>query len=517
MNDSRRMFMKTLGAGAVGMVLSRYTSGRDGSRQDRRPNVILILTDDHRFDAMGFIGHRFLETPNMDRMAREGVHLANAFVTTSLCSPSRASILTGLYAHNHGVVDNYNPVPASLKFFPEYLQQAGYETAFVGKWHMGGEHDEPQRGFDYWVSFKGQGTYWADGHGTSRVVPQTSYDGFNVNGNRVPQRGYITDELTDYALAWLRQRTDERPYMLFLSHKAVHSDFVPADRHRGRYARMPVPRPPTLDNTPKNYQDKPMWLRNQRNSRHGVDFAYNLKDFDLAAYYRRYCETLLAVDDSLGRILKHLEDRNELESTVVIYMGDNGFQFGEHGLIDKRTAYEASIRIPLLVMCPALFRGGSKITQMVANIDIAPTILELAGVEPPEHFDGRSFVPLLKGRPTPWRGALLYEYYWERNYPHTPTTHAIQTGRWKFIRYHGIWDLDELYDMQSDPDETTNLINSPAHQDTVQDLRARLFKLLRETGGSSVPLLPNRGAWFPWRRRDGAESADFPQAFFRMP
>jgi len=509
--------MRALGLGAASIALPSCLRGRVNLRQNHRPNIILILTDDHRFDAMGFMGHPFLETPNMDRMAREGVHLANASVTTSLCSPSRASILTGMYAHNHGVIDNYNPVPASLEFFPEYLQKGGYETAFVGKWHMGGEHDEPQRGFDHWLSFKGQGTYWADGHGTSRVVPQTSYDGFNINGKRVPQRGYITDELTDYALAWLRQRKDERPYILFLSHKAVHSDFVPADRHRGRYASKLMPKPPTLDNTPRNYQDKPMWLKNQRNSRHGVDFAYNLKDFDLAAYYRRYCEALLAVDDSLGMILRYLEDTNELQSTVIIYMGDNGFQFGEHGLIDKRTAYEASVKIPLLVMCPGQFRGGSKVSQMVANIDIAPTILDLAGIEPPKHFDGKSFVPLLKGEQIPWRDELLYEYYWERNYPHTPTTHAIQTDRYKFIRYHGIWDLDELYDMQSDPDETRNLINSPAHQDVADDLRERLFELLRKTRGSSIPLLPDRGSWFPWRRRDGAESADFPKAFFHTP
>jgi len=451
----------------------------------------------------------------MDRMAKEGVHLANAFVTTSLCSPSRASILTGLYAHNHRVVDNYNPVPTSLRFFPEYLQEAGYETAFVGKWHMGGEHDEPQRGFDYWLSFKGQGTYWPDGHGTSRVVPQTSYDGFNINGERIPQRGYITDELTDYALAWLRQRKDDRPYMLFLSHKAVHSDFVPADRHRGRYANKVVPKPQTLEDNKENYQGKPMWLKNQRNSRHGVDFAYNLKDFDLDAYYRRYCETLLAVDDSLGRILEYLEDRSELESTVIIYMGDNGFQFGEHGLIDKRTAYEASIRIPLLAMCPGRFDGGTQIRQMVANIDIAPTVLDIAGIRPPEHFDGKSFLPLLLGKHTSWREQLLYEYYWERNYPQTPTTHAILTDRYKFVRYHGIWDLDELYDMQSDSNETRNLINNPAHLETARDLRGCLFELLRETHGSSIPLLADRGAWFPWRRRDGAESADFPEVFFR--
>jgi len=517
MDSTRRTFMKMIGVGTASLALSPYVRAQANRRREKRPNVILVLTDDHRFDAMGFMGHPFLETPHMDRMAREGVHLANAFVTTSLCSPSRASILTGQYAHNHGVVDNYNPVPASLRFFPEYLQQAGYETAFVGKWHMGGEHDDPQRGFDYWLSFKGQGTYWADGHGTSRVVPQTSYDGFNINGTRVPQRGYITDELTDYALAWLRQRTDDRPYMLFLSHKAVHSDFVPADRHRGRYANKAVPKPKTLEDTDENYKNKPMWLKNQRNSRHGVDFAYNLNDFDLSAYYRRYCEALLAVDENLGRVLKFLEDRNELKSTVVIYAGDNGFQFGEHGLIDKRTAYEASTRIPLLVMCPDRFRAGSRVRQVVANIDIAPTILELAGIKPPDHCDGRTFVPLLKGERPPWRDALLYEYYWERNYPHTPTTHAILTDRYKFIRYHGIWDLDELYDMQSDPEETKNLIADSSHNNLAQKLRKRLFEILKETNGLTMNLMPDQGRWFPWRHPKRAIQGKFSPSFFDRP
>ena len=167
---------------------------------ENQRNIIFILADDHRFDAMGFAGHPFLETPNLDRMAKGGAWFENAFVTTSLCSPSRASIVTGQYAHNHNVVDNYNPLPKGLIFFPEYMQEAGYDTAFIGKWHMGGNIDHVQPGYSHWVSFKGQGTYWPDGRGTSRKVPQNSYDGFNVNGNRVPQKGYITDELTNYAL-----------------------------------------------------------------------------------------------------------------------------------------------------------------------------------------------------------------------------------------------------------------------------------------------------------------------------
>ena len=201
---------------------------------EEKPNLLIILTDDQRYDAMGFLGHPFLETPALDRIAREGVHFKNAVVTTSLCSPSRASILTGLYAHNHRVVDNYNPFSDKLVFFPKYLQDVGYETAFIGKWHMGGEIDHPQPGFDHWVAFKGQGVYFADPADAKvkgRYVPQVSRDGLNVNGERVPQEGYITDVLTDYATDWLEGRSGNKPWMLYLSHKAVHADFLPANRH----------------------------------------------------------------------------------------------------------------------------------------------------------------------------------------------------------------------------------------------------------------------------------------------
>ena len=510
----RRAFL----AAAAGVTLTACTTGRrHGSGARKQPNVVFILTDDHRYDAAGFMGHPYLETPNMDRMAREGVHFENAFVTTSLCSPSRASILTGLYTHNHGVVDNYNPLPEGLTFFPEYMQNAGYETAFIGKWHIGGDVDAPQPGFDYWLSFKGQGTYWPDGHGTVRFVPQVSYEGFNINGKRVPQRGYITDELTDYALDWLGTRTSQKPYMLYISHKAVHSDFVAADRHLGRYADKDMRVPATFPNTPENYKNKPLWLKNQRNSRHGADYAYNLDDFDLNAYHRRYCESLLAVDENLGRILDFLEARGELDDTIVIYMGDNGFQFGEQGLIDKRTAYEASIRVPLLMRCPALFPKGVKEPRVAANIDIAPTMIDIAGARIPKHMDGRSLFPLAKGEAGPWRDALLYEYFWEWNYPHTPTIHALLTERYKFIRYHGIWDVDELYDLEADPEEQHNLIFEPEHQERAAKMRTRLFEVLEETGGNVMRVLPDRGKNFPWRHKDRAQPGEYPKQFFEMP
>ncbi|QDU62977.1 Arylsulfatase [Planctomycetes bacterium Pan216] len=501
-------------------VIVALTAGvalaEDPSKPAELPNIIFILTDDQRWDAVGFMDHPFLETPNMDRLHDEGVTFANAFVTTSLCSPSRASILTGQYAHNHRVVDNYNPVDPSLRFFPEYLQEVGYETACIGKWHMG-DVDDPQRGFDHWVSFRGQGTYWPDGHGTTRVVPQTHYGGYNINGKRVPQKGYITDELTDYTIDWIKGRKSDKPYFVYLSHKAVHSDFVAADRHKGRYAKTKMKLPVTYANTPENYDDKPMWLKNQRNSRHGVDYAYNLKDFDLNAYYQRYCETLLAVDDSLGRILDFLEKRGELDSTLVVYMGDNGFQFGEHGLIDKRAAYEASMRVPLLARWPKGLPKGTEVDEIVANIDIGPTLLAVAGVETPKQMDGTSFLPLAQSKEIPWRDALLYEYFWEWNYPHTPTLHALRTDRYKYIRYHGLWDTNELYDLKADPHETTNLINDPKHRKLAEQFNDQLFAMLRETSGDQLPLLRDRGKWYPWRLRDRAKQGLFPNEFFNPP
>jgi N-acetylglucosamine-6-sulfatase len=415
-----------------------------------------------------------------------------------------------MYAHNHGVVNNYNPVDPRLKFFPEYLQEAGYNTAFIGKWHMGGEIDDPQRGFDYWLSFKGQGTYWADGHGTTRVVPQTSMDGYNINGKRVPQQGYITDELTDYALDWLNNYSDDKPFFLYVSHKAVHSDFVAADRHIGRYKNEQLSYPETFGAE----NDKPMWLINQKNSRHGMDFGYNLPDFDLSKYYQRYCETLLSVDDNLGRIMQWVEQSEHSDNTIVVYMGDNGFQFGEQGLIDKRTAYETSVRIPLLLWWPGKFREAKVVDKKVANIDIAPTFLDIAGFPVPENMDGRSFKPMIEGEEIKWRDELLYEYYWERNYPYTPTIHAIISERYKFIRYQGIWDLDEFYDLQTDPKETTNLVNDTGHQMLIVEYRKKLFDLLKETNGESMPLLPDRGKVFPLRNPVRSKPAEFPESFY---
>ncbi len=459
-------------------------------------NIIFILTDDHRYDAMGFLkAQTFIQTPNLDRLAKNGAYLPNAFVTTALCSPSRASILTGLYAHKHRVVDNNNPVSKELVFYSQYLHKVGYQTAMVGKWHMGGEFDDPQRGFDYWVSFKGQGSY----------LPEKN--GFNVNGRKVPQKDYITDELTDYALDFLQNRKKDKPFMLYLSHKGVHAEFVPSERDKDRFKDHTFKPPVSM--AIGSQKDAPMWLQNQRNSWHGVEFPYH-SQLDIGEYYKRYAETLLGVDTSVGRVLDYLEKEGLLGSTLIIYMGDNGFMFGEHGLIDKRTAYETSMRVPMLAHCPDLIKPGTVVNEVVANIDVAPTLLEAAGLKAPDYMDGKSFLPFLRGQTQPWRTGLLYEYYWERNYPQTPTMHALRTDRYKYIHYHGIWDTDELYDLQEDPNETNNLIHQATQQSTAKKLNKDLFDILQQTNGMSIPLYEDRGQRNDLRSKKGTKAAEFP-------
>ena len=490
---------------AAALILTACAA--DPSAAKARPNIIFVLTDDQRYDALGFLNDE-IRTPNMDRLASEGVYFRNAFVTTSLCSPSRASILTGLYAHAHGVVDNLKrTLSPGTRFFPQDLQAAGYQTAYVGKWHMGLHGDERQPGFDHWVSFAGQGNYFPVDGST-----------INVNGNRVPQQGYISDELTDYAMEWLKGRDRGKPFFLYLSHKAVHADFTPAERHRELYPDVEIRLPDSSADTPENHAGKPMWVRNQRNSWHGVDFAYH-GDLDIREYKRNYNRALAAVDDSLGRLLAWIDDQGIAQDTIVVFMGDNGFLFGEHGLIDKRNAYEASIRVPLLAHAPGRFPAGAVVDEMVANIDIAPSLLALAGVTASSPMHGVDFGPLARGESVEdWRSELYYEYFWNWVFPQTPTTFALRTDEYKLIQYHGIWDTDELYDLRSDPGEMRNLIDDPEHKPVVRRMRQRLHALNLETGGQAqVPYTIKEGHGLRFRTPLGAEQAEFPESIYRQP
>ncbi|HEY3386578.1 MAG TPA: sulfatase-like hydrolase/transferase, partial [Saprospiraceae bacterium] len=399
----------------------------------------------------------------------------------------------GQYTHHHKVIDNQSPVPEEARFFPEYLQKAGYHTAFFGKWHMGNDDSAPQKGFDHWVSFKGQGVYYNPT--------------LNINGTETVYKdsSYITDLLTTQTLEFLDHRKEKKPFFIYLSHKAVHAEFMPPKRHKGVYDDIKVNYPPSMfppndpqhEGSPYNYAELPDWVKAQRYSWHGVDYMYH-GAIKFESFYQQYCETLLGVDESIQSILDYLEQEGLLENTIVIYMGDNGFSFGEHGLIDKRHAYEESMRVPLLVFGKGI-TPGIKIEQLIQNIDIAPMILEMANAKKVEDMDGESFTSLLHGESKPWRDTIYYEYFWERAFPQTPTIFAVRTSQYKFIRNHGIWDINELYDLQADPNEMNNLIRSPKHQDMVKIFDESLFRWLENTGGMSMPLRKDEGKKFDHR------------------
>lgn len=479
------------------MTVFLFAPGYLSAQKPKKPmNIIFILSDDHRYDFMGFMTKvPGLETPGMDRMAREGVHLKNAFVTTSLCSPSRASILTGQYAHSHTVVDNSAPLPGNLTFFPQYMQKNGYKTAFMGKWHMGNTGDNPQPGFDEWVSFQGQGQYYGNN--------------LNVNGKheKLDCKNYITDELTKRAIDWMSSVKD-KPFCMYLSHKGVHAEFMPAKKYIGKYKDLPIVCPPsmyltvtdsskqygimTAPTTEVNYRDIPQWVRRQRYSWHGVDYMYHGQiPFD--EFYHLYLETLMSVDESIEEVMDWVEKNGLKENTMIVYMGDNGFQFGEHGLIDKRNAYEASMRVPLLVWAPGMIKAGSVIQQIVLNIDLAPTFLDVAGIPKPAQMQGESFLPLLKGENVKWRDKVFYEYYWEEAFPQTPTTFAVRTDRYKYIAYNGIWDINELYDLEKDPYEMNNLIRDKKFEQIGLGLRDDMYNWLQQTNGLQIPLKKQEG------------------------
>jgi N-acetylglucosamine-6-sulfatase len=430
---------------------------------------------------MSCAGHPFLKTPAIDALAGSGVRFDNAFVTTSLCSPSRATFLSGLYAHNHGIMDNSTLMDPSIPTFSQAIHAAGYRTAFVGKWHMGGASDEPRPGFDYWASFKGQGRFFGND--------------FNVNGHRVKVDEYVTDAITRMSLDWLRANADG-PFLLYMSHKAVHGNFDPAPRHAGAYADVKIPFPASMADTPENYYRKPRWVREQRWSWHGVDDMYYKLMLPEAAI-RQYSRCMLAVDESVGALVRTLKELGRYENTLIVFAGDNGFLWGEHGLIDKRCMYEESIRIPMIASCPQLYgTSGKRVSRMVLNLDVAPTFLEAAGVPIPPTMQGRSFLRLPNQPDMPWREDFLYEYFWERAYPETPTCLGVRTDRYKYVQYHGVWDADELYDLQDDPQELHNRISTsrhkqvtpdPGYEQVYRDLQARLGRLLKETGARELP------------------------------
>ncbi len=437
--------------------------------QGSTPNIVFILVDDLRWNALGCTGHPFVRTPHIDRLAKEGALFRNAFVTTPLCSPSRASFLTGQYVRTHGIRDNGDNGPRShqLVTFPRLLHDSGYETGYVGKWHMG--HDgSPRPGFDRWVSFEGQGQH---------VDPT-----LNLDGEARPVQGYLTDILTDYSVEFLR-RPRTRPFCLYLGYGAVHGPFVPAERHQTLYSDRPIPRTP---NARDKNEGKPA-LNRPIDNEPTPGPGRRKRDETI----RNQLRMLAAIDEGLGKILDALTENCRLDDTMVVFTSDNGFFWGEHGLGDKRWAYEESIRIPLLVRLPGQVRAGTRIDAMALNVDIAPTFLELAGSARPRDMQGESLLPLLRGQGTSRRESVLLEYFMEPRYRRAPTWQAVRTERWKLIRYPQLAGADELYDLREDPGEMENRLADPAAAATLKHLRAELDRLLLETNASDSNPEPN--------------------------
>jgi arylsulfatase A-like enzyme len=446
-----------------------------------QPNVLFILCDDIRWDHLGCAGHPYLKTPNIDRLANEGVHFRNMFCTTSLCSPSRASIISGLYAHTHGVRDNFTEFPESLPSFPKQLQKAGYETAYIGKWHMGEDNDAKRPGFDYWVSHKGQGKY---------------YDTeFNVDGDRKVLPGYYTHVVTRLAGDWIRRKHD-KPWCLMLGQKAPHSFYTPEEKYQHTFDGVHVPYPKSAF----NLQDKPKWYRDRLYTWHGIygplfewrkkfpdDSPGAVKDFENMLH--GYWGTILSVDDSVGALVKQLEDAGQLDRTVVVFMGDNGLLNGENGMVDKRAMHDASIRVPLIVRYPGLVAKDApkNIPQQVLTLDVAPSLLELCHAEPLGGIHGKSWVKLVREGDKAWRKAWFYEYNYEKQFPYTPNIRGVRANGWKYIHYpHGDGDADrhmaELYDLKNDPGESRNLISDPKFSAKRRELQVTLATLEEESG-----------------------------------
>jgi arylsulfatase A-like enzyme len=453
------------------LILSSVGLGQSDPRAEPRPNIVFILVDDLRWDELGITGHPFLKTPNIDRIGSEGALFRNAFVTTPLCSPSRASFLTGLYPHTHGITDNIDRSVASHKLitFPLLLRQSGYATAFIGKWHMGND-DSPRPGFDRWVSFKGQGSY---------INPEINEDGKDIN-----PRGYITDILNQYAVEFIR-RPHNKPFLVYLAHKAIHPEvmqhgdgsvnlddaerFIPAERHKKLFMRKKIPRRPSAMQPPTG---KPAL---QRQIGDLPPLGPNTATRDEVVLGR--LRSLMAVEEGVREIFSALKETGQLDNTVIVFSSDNGYFYGEHGLsVERRLAYEESIRMPLLMRYPKLIKAGTVRDEFALNIDVAPTLLELAGVSAPKVVQGRSLVSLLKGGETDWRNSFLIEYYSDRVFPRIRQMgyKAIRNERWKYIHYFELEGMDELYDLKADPYEMKNIINQPAAAEMLNKMKREM-------------------------------------------
>jgi arylsulfatase A-like enzyme len=437
----------------------------------KRPNIVVMMTDDQRFDYMSCAGHPFLKTPNMDRIAREGAHFKNMFVTNSLCAPSRATLLTGLYSHAHGVRDNLGAkLDPTAVWMPDLLRANGYEVAFCGKSHVPGNFRS--KNWDYYFGFVGQGNYF------KAVIAESQPDG--TIGPDKPYQGWMDDIVTDHALAWMK-KPREKPFVLFLFFKAPHRQWQPAERHKDDFKDAVVKKPALWDDPG---QGKPLAFLQAANM---FGQYPDTKNYD--EMVRDYCRCIAGVDDNVGRVLKTLDEMKVLDDTAVMYTSDNGFFLGEWQRFDKRFMHEPSLRVPLMLRYPKHVSAGQTPGELVTNVDIAPTVLSLVGVPVPPEMHGRSVTDVVYAEKAakPWRDAFLYEYseFPDRSH-NVQKNRGVRTAKWKYIHYYAPpfnWKEEfELYDLEKDPEERENLANRPKFKTVVAEMKTRLEQLRKETG-----------------------------------
>ena len=473
-------------------------------------NIVYIMTDDHTAQMMSCYDTRYANTPNLDRIANDGVKFVNSYVANSLSGPSRACMLTGKHSHKNGFTDNTTCVfDASQPTFPKYLQQAGYQTALFGKWHL----ESLPQGFDRWEIVPGQGDYY-------------NPDFIVETGDTIQKHGYLTNLITDMSLNWLENERDKsKPFCILIHHKAIHRNWMADTAHLALYEDRVYPMP---DNFYDNYEGREAAKTAEMQVAKHMDVLYDLKmnraDKDsplkerYESYYNRmdsaqkakwdafydpiiedfysknlegkelaewkyqryikdYLKTVKSLDDNVGRVLDYLEEHDLLKNTLVVYTSDQGFYMGEHGWFDKRFMYEESLNTPLIMMLPEGFNRRGEITEMVQNIDYAPTFLELAGVEVPEDIQGESFLPILKGeKPENWRNAIYYHFY---EYPaeHAVKRHyGVRNDRYKLIHFYNDIDNWELYDLQEDPHEMNNIYGKPGTEEITKQMKEELKK-----------------------------------------
>jgi N-acetylglucosamine-6-sulfatase len=517
---NRREFLKVSGAAASMLsLMGCLTHKKKGAKTNSRPNIVFIMTDDHAAHAMSCYGSKINHTPNLDRLADEGILFKNCFCTNSICSPSRAVILTGKYSHLNSKATNYptEVFDNTQQTHPKLLRNAGYETAVIGKWHL----ESNPTGFDYWEILPGQGAYY-------------NPDFIQMDGSKKHYEGYCTDLITDFSIDWLENHRDKsKPFLLCSQHKAPHRCWSPAPRHLDKYKHGTIPEPETLfvdhsKRCPASHENE-MSIRDYFYWSHDMKFkgdnlfpkhfksgyehseyermspeqqrqwdthyepenqafieqmkAGKLSDNDIVRWkYQRYMHDYLgsiaAVDENVGRLLNYLDEKGLAENTIVVYTADQGFYLGDHGWYDKRFMYEESLRMPLLVRWPEQIKAGSVNEDIVLNLDFAETFLDVAGVDIPTDMQGQSLKPILQGKtPADWRDAMYYHYY---DYPavHQVKRHyGIRTKRYKLIHFYYDIDCWELYNLKKDPHELTNVYTDPAYVEIVNKLKVQLRKL----------------------------------------